>query len=383
MIGKNAPSVRAVINSGDMKAFIKLPESLYADDPNRVPPLRAAERSAYLPGHNAVLDRSEHTLLAAWSGHAMVGRLVAYIDPQFNDHFGTRTGFFGSFECEDDEKTAKALFAAAESWFAERGIDRVRGPINPVAECWGLLVEGFGSPPVYLSPYNPPYYGALLEAARYARAKDLLVYEANAAKGYEIPARFSRFEAILAARRPSITTRMIDPRRLGRDAEHIRNILNAGVDGNWGFVPVGREEMAAVVRDLKPILDPAAVWFVEDDGVPVGCCLGFPDINVILKETDGRLFPTGALRLLFGARRLRDYRLWGLAVLPEYQGLGLDVLLYLRLAAALAPRKVRLEANYVLEDNLRMRNALEKLGLARIKTYRVYEKGLQRNHAES
>jgi ribosomal protein S18 acetylase RimI-like enzyme len=368
---------RPVAGPRDMKAFIRFPSSLYASDPCWVPPIWAAERTAYLPGRNAVLDRSDHAILAAWSGDGIVGRIVAYVDPRFNDHFGTRTGFFGSFECVDDPAVSAALFAAAETWFAARGVDRVRGPINPVAECWGLLVDGFDAPPVYLSPYNPPYYGALAEAAGYGRVKDLLVYEADTAKGYEIPERFRRFETMLAVRRPSLTTRTIDPRHIDRDAEYIRSILNAGVDGNWGYVPVERDEMAAVVRDLKPILDPAAVWFVEDDGVPVACCLGFPDVNVILEEIGGRLFPTGALRLLFGARRLHDYRLWGLAVLPKYQGLGLDVLMYLRLSDALARRGVRMEANYILEDNLRIRNALEKLGMSRIKTYRVYEKALR------
>ncbi len=134
--------------------------------------------------------------------------------------------------------------------------------------------------------------------------------------------------------------------------------------------------MAAVVRDLKPILDPDAVWFVEDAGVPVACCLGFPDINVIIRRIHGRLFPFGFLRLLLGARWLRDYRLWGLAVRPAYQGQGLDVLLYLRLFQALAHRNVRMEANYILEDNLKIRNALEKLGMSQIKTYRVYEKSI-------
>jgi len=359
-----------------MRDFVGFPSVLYSGDDRWVPPILAAERSAYKPGNNAVLDRSERELLVAYDGDRVVGRVVAYIDPQFNAHFGTRTGFFGSFESVDDPAVSAALFSASEAWFSARGADRVRGPINPVAECWGFLVDGFGAPPVYMSPYNPPYYDGLARASGYEGVKDLLAYEADAAKGYEVPDRFKRFEAIVAARRPSITTRRVDLKRLERDAEHIRNILNIGVDGNWGFVPVGREEMAAVVKDLKPILDPDAVWFVEDKGVPVGCCLGFPDINVILKETGGRLFPTGALKLLFGARRLRDYRLWGLAVMPEYQSLGLDVLLYLRLSDALAPRKVRLEANYILEDNLRIRNALEKLGMAAIKTYRVYEKGL-------
>jgi hypothetical protein len=37
---------------------------------------------------------------------------------------------------------------------------------------------------------------------------------------------------------------------------------------------------------------------------------------------------------------------------------------------------VHLEANYILEDNARIRNALEKLKLDQTKVYRVYEKSL-------
>ncbi len=374
--------VRQVSSTRDLKSFIDFPKRLYQGDERWVPPIWAAERSSYKPGKNAVLDRSAHVLLLATDQGEVRGRLVAYVDPQFNEHFGSMTGFFGSFECRDDKPAAAALFEAAGTWLAGQGMNAVRGPINPVAECWGSLVEGFDRPPVYLSPYNLPYYDALITAAGFTGVKDLLVYEADARRGYRLPERFTRFESILRARKPTLTTRTIDPKNLARDAEHIRRILNAGVDGNWGFVPVGREEMAGVVRDLKPILDPAAVLFVEDAGVPVACCLGFPDINVIIKKIDGRLFPTGALRLLLGARKLRDYRLWGLAVLPAYQGLGLDVLLYLRLFDSLAHRDVRLEANYVLEDNLRIRNALEKLGMRQIKRYRVYDKDLSRGSTQ-
>jgi RimJ/RimL family protein N-acetyltransferase len=35
-----------------------------------------------------------------------------------------------------------------------------------------------------------------------------------------------------------------------------------------------------------------------------------------------------------------------------------------------------MEANYILEDNLRIKNALEKLGMNKIITYRIYEKVL-------
>ena len=97
---------------------------------------------------------------------------------------------------------------------------------------------------------------------------------------------------------------------------------------------------------------------------------------MVLRSIKGRLLPFGWIRLLRARHSIGDYRLWGLAVLPEYQGQGLDVLLYIHLYRARQPRGIRLEANYVLEDNLHIINALEKLGMKRIKRYRVYEKNL-------
>jgi len=37
---------------------------------------------------------------------------------------------------------------------------------------------------------------------------------------------------------------------------------------------------------------------------------------------------------------------------------------------------VRVEINYVLEDNVRMNNALRRLGVKRLRRYRVYEMGI-------
>jgi ribosomal protein S18 acetylase RimI-like enzyme len=163
---------------------------------------------------------------------------------------------------------------------------------------------------------------------------------------------------------------------LKSDARILLDLLNRGIDGNWGFTPVGDDELDNLITKLKLIADPDAIWFVEDSGVPVGCALGFPDLNTVLRKTRGRLLPFGWIRLLRASATCRDYRLWALAVLPEYRGLGLDVLLYNNLYRALKPRGIRLEANYVLEDNAQIVNALEKLGMNRIKSYRVYRKDL-------
>ena len=141
-------------------------------------------------------------------------------------------------------------------------------------------------------------------------------------------------------------------------------------------MPLDLSVMEDMLRKLKLVVDPDAVWIVEDDGKAVGFCLGFPDINVILKRIRGKLFPFGWASLLLGAKKLRDYRLFGLAVHPDWQPMALDAMMYVNLYRHLKAKKVRMEANYILEDNFRIKNALEKLGLEHIKTYRVYEKAL-------
>jgi GNAT superfamily N-acetyltransferase len=376
-VDNNSLTIHPVTRGRDLDDFIRLPVAVYRNDPSWIPPLWSGEKGEYTGRTNPALKRSERILLLVRRGPEPVARVVFYADPRFNEWYASRTAFFGSFECREDfPEAAAALLAAGERWCRDKGYDTIRGPINPVAESWGMVTAGFDRPPVFLSPHNRPAYNRMLADGGYVPVKDLLVYEADARKGYRIPERFTRFTDTILKRRPELTLRRIDRKHLMRDGFAIGEILNRGVADNWGFVPVAADEMAAVIGKLKPFLDPDAVWFVEDAGRPVGCCLGFPDINILIRKTGGRLFPTGWLTLLAGVRRVRDYRLWGLALLPEYQGQGLDVLLYERLFASLAPKGVRLEANYILEDNLKIRNALEKLDLEQIKRYRVYEKGV-------
>lgn len=374
-MNNNIIEIKVVNDKKMLRKFINLPKMIYKSDPLWIPPIWLLERLDYRKGSNQVLSRSKHILLLAYRDGRATGRIIAYIDPNYNDFYKASTGFFGAFECENQPETARALFESAERWFSENGMTDVRGPIDPVAECWGFLLDG-DTPPVYMSPHNPLYYNDMAEQNEYSKAKDLLVYDCDGGNDYQIPARLSSFADMILLKKTNISVRRIDTGNLEHEAEHILHILNTAVSGNWGFVPVGRGEMMDLVAKLKLILDRDAIWFVEDNGVPIGCALGFPDINVLIKKIDGKLTPWGIIRFMHGLKKLTDYRLWGLAVLPEYHGLGYDVLLYVSLFRALKPKNIRLEANYVLEDNNKIVNALKKLEMNLVKNYRVYEKKL-------
>ena len=369
--------VSEVRGKKELKEFIRFPEKLYRDDPQWVPPLWFTERKAYDKATNPILRNADYALLTLREGSRVLGRCIPYVDHAFNEYNKSNTGLFGAFECVEDAHAVGALIEATEKWLFNRRADRIRGPVNPIAENWGFLLQGDGRAPIFMTPHTPEYYIASFEKRGYQKVMDLLAFDANSDGSYVIPERTRRFLSILAKKKPDISVRKFNTGRLIEDAEHIWRLSNLCYAHNWGYVPVDRAVMLDMVKRLKLIMDPDAIWFVEDGGVPVGYCLGFPDLNVILKKIDGRLFPTGCITLLTGRKKIKDYRLFGLAIHPDYHNMGLDVLLYVSLFDALKPRNIRLEANYILEDNLNIRNALEKLDMRKIRSYRIFEKELE------
>jgi len=365
-----------VTNRKTMKAFVNFPRGLYRNNPYWVPPMWGEERHAYDGKTNVMLRDNNYLLLLVYEKETLLGRSIIYIDAEFNRYYKAATGFFGAFECIENQQAANLLLSASTKWLKERGMTAMRGPIHPIAESWGFLLKGYESKPVLMASYNPPYYHDLMESFGLNKIKDLLAYEADISAGYQVPERIGRFTQQLLERHPEFSVRRIDRKNLMTDAEHIWKITNIALSDNWGYVPVDEFVMKDLVRRLKVILDADAIWFVQDKGVPVGYALGFPDPNLIIHAIKGKLFPTGFLHLLLGKKHIRRYRLFGLGVLPQYHGLGLDVLLYKNLYDALIKKEFLLEANYILEDNWKIRNALEKLNLVRTKEYRVYEMSL-------
>ncbi|RKX73653.1 MAG: hypothetical protein DRP87_18510 [Spirochaetes bacterium] len=368
--------ITRVSSRRELKEFIFFPASLYQDDPFWVPPLWWEERKSYNKKNNPILKNTDFILLLAKENGRVVARNLVYIDYAFNKYYRSRVGFFGAFESINDSEIVRLLMKESEKWLASQGMESIRGPIHPVAENWGFLYEGFESSPVYLSPYNFRYYNDLFDGLGYRKAKDLLAYEASGPDGYIVPERFFNFYNMFLKRRPNFSLRKLRIKDLEEDAKHIWHLANESLKNNWGYVPVDYNVVKDMIKRLRLIVDVDAVWFVEDRGEPVAFCLGYPDLNIIIKEIRGCLFPAGFIKILLKNKRLKDYRLFALAVHPGYHSLGLDVLLYVHLYNSLSPKKIRLEVNYILEDNYRIKNAVEKLKLRYIKKYRIYEKEL-------
>ncbi|MFN2302645.1 MAG: hypothetical protein ACK2TV_02845 [Anaerolineales bacterium] len=365
--------IHLVKNRKDLKEFINLPYRLYKDDPNWVAPLRSEQWAQFNPKKNPMLDHCETVLFLLKSGGEVLGRCSAFIDRLAVGHWEEPIGLFGSFECLEDEDGAHLLLNAAREWLLQKGMRAMRGPWSFASQEWGLEIEGGQRPPVILAPHNPPYYAEFFENFGLHKAIDLLAYLADVQAGYHFPERYLTLTDVIQSRY-GVTVRPVNMDDIESEVMTIVDVSNRSLTDNWGYYPVTMAEARAMARDLKQIVNPDALLIAQDkEGQAIGFALSLPDINTLLKGMHGRLFPFGWLKMLLGLSKIRQYRMWGLGVVPEYQGKAIDTLLYKATYEALIGRKACLEINYVLEDNHRMNNALLKLGVEPIRRYRVFE----------
>jgi hypothetical protein len=117
-----ALTVMAVASRRDRRRFQRLPWTIYADDPNWVPPILSQERGLLGWGRHPFFDHAEMmTLLAERNGEA-VGRIAVFVNDVHNAKYEEKRGFFGFFECVDDVAVARALFDAGRAWLLQRGM---------------------------------------------------------------------------------------------------------------------------------------------------------------------------------------------------------------------------------------------------------------------
>ncbi len=368
--------IHTVETRKDLDRFIRFSYQHYRKDPLWVPPLRSDQWAQFNPRLNPMLNHCDTKLFLLKDGRKVVGRCSAFVDRIALEHWGEPIGLFGAFECVEDEAGAHLLLGAARDWLATQGMHAMRGPWSFASQEWGLEIEGGERTPVILAPHNPVYYANYFNAFGLQKVMDLHAYLADMAGGYQFPERFLSLTERIRARF-GVTVRPIDFHRLEEEVMTIVRLSNRSISENWGYYPVTMAEAQAMVRDLKPIVNPEAVLIAEDAaGEPIGFAISLPDVNVLLKSMRGRLFPFGWAKLLMGIKKIRQYRMWALGVVPEYQGKAIDTLLYKATYDALKDRQVCMEINYVLENNHRMINALLKMGVTPIRRYRVYQMGI-------
>jgi GNAT superfamily N-acetyltransferase len=356
----------------DLKEFIELPYEKYADHPVWVPPLRVDEWAQFNPKKNPALEHLEIDLFLARDDGKIVGRVGAIINHRHDDLYGKDVAFFGFFEARDQE-TAAALLNRVEDWAKEHRRGLIRGPVNPTLnDPCGFQIDAFDSLPYLLTPYSPAEYVDYMEYLGFDKAKDLLAWRVDL-----VNADWSRLARISERikRRANIKIRQLDLTRFEQEADTILRIYRASWEHNWGFVAPTDAEFRTAANQMKMILKPSLVRFGDIDGESVAFSVTLPDINQVLKKLNGRLFPTGLIRLLLGRRKISRVRMPLLGVLPEYRKLGIFApLITESIQSARTFGFTEGECSWTLEDNSDISRAIQATGGTVYKTFRLFQK---------
>lgn len=360
-------------------AFVRFQVDHYVGDPNFVPPILAERRDFVDPKKNPFLRHARLQLFLATRKGEVVGRIAAIDDPHYNQFHNTEVGFFGMFESVNDPKVASALFDAAALWIRGQGMKSMLGPVNLSTnhDC-GLQVEGFSESPAMMMPYNHRYYPQLFEANGLKKAKDLWSWELSTSMAP--PEKVVRVAERLREQE-GVTVRALDLQDFNSEVRRIKQIYNAMLERQWGFVPMSDEEFDFIVERLRPLvlLRSELCFIAEVAGEPVAFSLTLPDANVGLKAAGGYLtrfgLPIGLAKLAWATRANDRLRVLMLGIKPGYQKRGIDALLYT--STMHAARQLGYsggELGWTLEDNHLINRALESMGARPYKTYRLYER---------
>ena len=376
-----AVSVFRVNSSSARRAFISYVYRLYQSDQFWIPPLRLDAARVLNPKKNAFFEHGQIELfLAKDKSGLIVGRIAAIVNGMHLKKYDDGVGFFGFFECEDDSNVAQLLFETASDWLRKQDLRAMRGPVNPsLNDTAGLLVDGFERRPAILMPYHKPYYERLLLEVGFERVMTMWSYYANARLINE--ERLNRGAKIVLGRNPNFTIRIIDMDDWENEVRIMLDIFNDAWSENWGHVPMTKREIQQLADEMRMIVIPELFNFVEDDGEPIGFSASLPDLNHIFSTIrNGRLFPTGGLKLLLGMKLklVRETRMPLMGVKKSHHGKGVDALIVADMLKR--HRSIGMqgcEMSWVLDSNNRMKNFPTSMGAVKENEYALYEKSIQ------
>lgn len=374
----NGISVRKVANKKDLNRFMMLPWKIYKNDPVWVAPIIGDYKKVFDPTKSPFFLHGEMAYFLAERNGELVGRIAAIRNRLHNETWKDKVGFFGFFECIDDQEVANALLDAAEQQLKEWGFDQMRGPASPSSnEDYGVLIDNFKDQHVLISTYNAPYYFKLYQGYQLQPIKELYAIRFPGKEIEKNQGERLRKLTDAVLQRTGVHFENLNMKKFAEGVKTFKGIFNQAWNTtfNHGWVPLTEEEFDFITSSLKAITDPELVLIAKKGDQVVGGMICLPDWNEVFKKWRGKVFPFNWIDLFTKKRSIKCLRVVILGVLPEYQKKGLDVVMYHEVMRRGLDKGMEwAEASYIVEDNMPMFKPLMNIGGEVYKTYKVMEK---------
>jgi GNAT superfamily N-acetyltransferase len=368
------------VSSGDRKQineFIDFPFRLYRDSPQWVPPFRSGIRKILIRSH-PFFQHSEAAFYLASRRGRPVGRISVFENRRFNSHRNRREARFYHFECQDDDGAAQALIEAAADWARRRGLTQLQGPHGLSGmDGSGVQIEGFQHrATMTMMHYNQPYYRRFFESGGFSKVRDYYTAEISK-QGFTMPEKIRRVAEIHYKRGHFRVPPFRSKRAIRAIAGQIGDVYNRAFTVHEDFCPLREVEIEELARDLMLVSNPSLIKILYYDEQVVGFLFAFPDLSAALQRARGRLGPIRLIDLFTEAARTDTLIVNGAAILPEYQKLGGNGLLYYELIRTILDSRYRRAEMVQIADTTSLMLAdMQTLGGRVYKIHRIYEREL-------
>ncbi len=369
-----------VVSKRDKKEFVEFQYELYKDIPQFVPPFKVDVYMQLNKEKHPWYEHSDSDQWLAKRNGKVVGRIAALENKRYNDFHNAKQASFYLFECINDQEVANALFDTAVSWAKARGLDRMVGPkgYGPL-DGYGIQIEGQEYRQMMnMLNYNFAYYKELVENYGFSKEVDF-VSSFVRPQEFVMPEKVKKAVEIVAKRGKLKVKTFKNKREIVQWKIRIKEAYNNAFVSNWEYYPLTDQELDYVLNNALMIVIPTMVQVIlnaQDE--LVGFVLPFPDISRAMQKNKGKLGPIEILRLLRETKKTDWVCYNGIAILPEYQGMGGNALLFQTLFEATKnhPYFVNGELSQVAETAVQMRKDLLNLGVKPYKNHRVYQMSL-------
>ncbi|MGD2156395.1 MAG: GNAT family N-acetyltransferase [Anaerolineales bacterium] len=363
-------------NQKDVDRFVDFPFKLYQDCPQWVPPLISDARKALNPEKHSFYQHSEAAFFLAESEGQTLGRITAMDNRLFNEYRGASTAFFGFFEVIEDQKAAELLFNAVFDWARGRALNRVIGPRGLIGiEGGGILVEGFEHRPAMNIPYNYAYYDDFIQAQGFEKDTDHL--SGYLSGNHQLPERLHKIAEKVKQRRGFWIKNFKTKDEMREWIPRVAAVHRQAFSQSHTFYPPTEAEMESISNTIITIADPPLIKLVMKGEQVIGFIFSYHDISAGLQRARGRLWPFGWIHLLIEKRRTKWANVNGVGLLPEYQGLGANSVLYTELEKSIRPYGFEhVDVVQIDEKNFKSFSDMESIGVQWYKRHRAYHRDL-------
>ncbi len=360
-----------------IRDFINFPKSLYAEEKKWVPWFDIDMKHILKKKHPFFLHSDGEFFLAEEDG-TTVGRICVVSNTRYQKEHNRKCAHFFFLDAGESREIFKLLLDTAAEWAEKKGNEYLDGPmLFGGAYGSGLLIEGYGiQAPMTMMPYNYSYYRSIIEDLGFTKLFDTYGTDISPDK-FTLPDRIAVLAEKVLKRGRFKVMEFKTKRQILKEADELLVMYNATLADHPEDYPLTEEELAQLKKDLAAVASPDLIKILTYDDKIVGYLLAFADISPILHRNMGKVTIPGIIRMLRGLKTSDKVLFNGMGILPEYQRMGGNALLYYELSKTVRSRNFKVAKTVQInESTVLMLSDIHKLGAVDETIHRVYQRKL-------